>query len=258
MDVLKWNNPGIVADLVPKKSEGVTIPNTHEELLFMAQLAEQTERQDEMVLCMKKIVKLNSELDQNERNLLSVAYKNVLNARRSAWRIATSVEQQNDSAEAGAVIVALREEFEKEVAAVCEDLLSLLDSYLIPAAPRGESKVFYLKMKGDYHRYYAEVMSGETQKKSALDAYIQAQEMATAALPSTNPVRLGLILNLSVFYYEIMKEHQKGYELAAAAYSDAVGDLEGQANTDDPGYQETVLMVELLRDNLKLWEGTHE
>jgi len=82
--------------------------------------------------------------------------------------------------------------------------------------------------------------------------------MATATLPATNPVRLGLILNLSVFYYEIMKEHKKGFDLAYAAFNDALADMDGGEGTmgDDEAYQETKLMVDLLRDNLNLWEGT--
>ena len=50
------------------------------------------------------------------------------------------------------MISMLRKEFETELSAICEDLLGLLDNYLIPAAQPGEAKVFYLKMKGDYHK----------------------------------------------------------------------------------------------------------
>jgi 14-3-3 protein beta/theta/zeta len=39
---------------------------------------------------------------------------------------------------------------------------NLLDKYLIPKASNPESKVFYLKMKGDYFRYLAEVATGDT------------------------------------------------------------------------------------------------
>ena len=95
-DQLKWLNSAILDDLVPKKKDpnAFKIPDSHEDLQFMAKLTEQAERYDEMVLCMRKIVKLNSELSQDERNLLAVAYKNVISTRRAAWRVITAIEQQ--------------------------------------------------------------------------------------------------------------------------------------------------------------------
>lgn len=255
MDSLKWNNAALAADLVPKRSaDSFQIPDDHQSLVTMAKVAEQTERYDEMVLCMRKIVKMNSELTQDERNLLSVAYKNVIGSRRSAWRIVTSIEARENekgSDENLPIIKTLRLQFERELAAVCEDLLGLLESYLIPASPGGESKVFYLKMKGDYHRYYAEVAAGEDQKKMALDAYEKAMQVAKEALAPTHPIRLGLVLNLSVFHYEIMKQHEVGYNLARDAYKDASAELDQV--TDENEYRESNLIVQLLEDNLKLW-----
>ncbi|EPY39778.1 tyrosine 3-monooxygenase/tryptophan 5-monooxygenase activation protein [Angomonas deanei] len=144
----------------------------------------------------------------------------------------------------------LRKEFEAELAGVCDDLLNLLDAYLIPAAQGGEAKVFYLKMKGDYHRYYAEIAPGETQKQAALDAYQKATDVAVSSLAPTHPIRLGLALNFSVFYYEIVKEHEKGFQLARQAYDEAVTELEA---LDDEAYRESNLIVRLLRENLNLW-----
>jgi len=254
MDSLKWTNTALLEDLVPKKNaNSFAIPDNHDEILFMAKLAEQTERYDEMVLCMRKIVKLQSELNQDERNLLSVAYKNVIGSRRAAWRIVTSIEARENekgSAENLPIIAVLRKQFETELAGVCEDILQLLDSYLIPASPNGETKVFYLKMKGDYHRYYAEVAAGDQQKRAALDAYEKAQGIAVSCLAPTHAIRLGLVLNLSVFHYEIMKQHEIGYNLAKQAYDDAVSDMD---QLEDEQFRESSLIIQLLQDNLNLW-----
>ncbi|KAL8208131.1 hypothetical protein R6Q57_007543 [Mikania cordata] len=65
--------------------------------VYTAKLAEQAERYDEMVEAMKKVAKLGVELTLEERNLLSVGYKNVIGAGRASWRILSSIEQKEES-----------------------------------------------------------------------------------------------------------------------------------------------------------------
>ncbi|KAL8198896.1 UNVERIFIED_CONTAM: hypothetical protein K2H54_029178 [Gekko kuhli] len=68
-----------------------------EDLVYQAKLAEQAERYDEMVESMKKVAGMDVELTVEERNLLSVAYKNVIGARRASWRIISSIEQKEEN-----------------------------------------------------------------------------------------------------------------------------------------------------------------
>ena len=66
-------------------------------LVYRAKLAEQAERFDEMVSDMKEVARQPQELTVEERNLLSVAYKNVIGSRRASWRVVTSIEQKGDA-----------------------------------------------------------------------------------------------------------------------------------------------------------------
>ena len=84
-------------------------------------------------------------------------------------------------------------------------------------ASNAESKVFYLKMKGDYYRYLAEVANGDARKAVVDDsqkAYQDAFDIAKSSMQPTHPIRLGLALNFSVFYYEIMSSPDKACQLA--------------------------------------------
>jgi 14-3-3 protein epsilon len=88
----------------------------------------------------------------------------------------------------------------------------LIDSHLIKAATTPEAKVFFHKMKGDYHRYISEYATGDQHKKAAdgaLAAYQSASQVANSELKTTNPIRLGLALNFSVFYYEVLNDAAK-------------------------------------------------
>ena len=156
---------------------------SREENVYLAKLAEQAERYDEMVEAMEKVAKTVSveELTVEERNLLSVAYKNVIGARRASWRIVSSIEQKEESKgneDHVKLIKEYRAKIESELSHICEGILNLLDEHLIPSSTTGESKVFYLKMKGDYHRYLAEFKTGAERKEAAestLLAYKSAQ-----------------------------------------------------------------------------------
>jgi len=227
-----------------------------ESYVYMAKLAEQAERYDEMVAAMKRVAELNVELTVEERNLLSVAYKNVVGARRASWRIISSIEQKEKSKENEANVNRIKaygKKVEKELSDICNDVLRVLDNHLIKSSTSDESKVFYYKMKGDYYRYMAEFSAEEDRKAAAensLQAYQQASKIASEALPPTHPIRLGLALNFSVFYYEILNEPDKACELAKKAFDDAIAELD---DLTEDSYKDSTVIMQLLRDNLTLW-----
>ena len=151
---------------------------SREDSVFLTKLAEQAERYEEMVENMKDVASAGQELSVEERNLLSVAYKNVIGTRRASWRIVSSIEQKEESKENSEHQIKLikdyRAKIEAELTKISDDILSVLDKHLIPSASSGESKVFYYKMKGDYHRYLAEFSQGDVREnatKASLDAY---------------------------------------------------------------------------------------
>ncbi|XP_051972291.1 14-3-3 protein gamma-like [Xyrauchen texanus] len=233
-----------------------------EQLIQRARLAEQAERYDDMASAMKLVTELNEPLSNEDRNLLSVAYKNVVGARRSSWRVLSSIEQKTaaDGNEKKLELVHVyRETIEKELESVSQDVLTLLDQYLIKNCDETqvESKVFYLKMKGDYFRYLAEVASGEKRAsavKSSEGAYKEAFDISKA-MPATHPIRLGLALNFSVFYYEIQNVPEQACQLAKEAFDDAIVHLD---NLNEDSYKDSTLIMQLLRDNLTLWTSDQQ
>lgn len=69
-------------------------------------------------------------------------------------------------------------------------------------------------------------------------------------LPPTNPIRLGLALNFSVFYYEILNSPERACHLAKQAFDDAIAELD---TLSEDSYKDSTLIMQLLRDNLTLW-----
>ncbi|XP_007529309.1 14-3-3 protein eta [Erinaceus europaeus] len=234
-----------------------------EQLLQRARLAEQAERYDDMAAAMKAVTELSEPLSSEDRNLLSVAYKNVVGARRSSWRVVSSIEQKTtaDGSEKRLERVkAYREKIERELEAVCGDVLGLLDSFLIRGCGdfQYESKVFYLKMKGDYYRYLAEVAAGDKKGgvvEASEAAYKEAFDISKEHMQPTHPIRLGLALNFSVFYYEIQNAPEQACLLAKQAFDDAIAELD---TLNEDSYKDSTLIMQLLRDNLTLWTSDQQ
>lgn len=100
---------------------------------------------------MEEVARSDVELTVEDRNLLSVAFKNVIGARRASWRIVSSILEKEGKNEAKVeVIESFRKEIEDEIMKICKNILSLLDDHLIPASKKSkeefEACVFYKKM----------------------------------------------------------------------------------------------------------------
>ncbi|CAG9321445.1 unnamed protein product [Blepharisma stoltei] len=228
-----------------------------DELIYLARLSEQSERYEEMVGYVKAFVKKSTQdLTVDERNILSVAYKNVVGARRTSWRVLNSIEHKEErrgNAAHKTAAESYRGEVEVELRRSCDDILNVIDTDLIPKAANSEARVFYHKMKGDYYRYMSEFAQGAAKNapaSKAEESYLEAFEIAKNELPPTHPTRLGLALNFSVFYYEIKQEQEKACEMAKTAFDEAIPELD---NISEENYKDATLIMQLLRDNHTLW-----
>merc|ERR1712157_715833 len=226
-------------------------------LVELVRVAETAERYDDMCKFVGKLVKLKAakseDLDVDERNLLSVAYKNVVGSKRASWR-ALSGDMLEDVDEE--MLKKYKALVEAELYAICMEVLDLLTKYLCPGVKgnNDETEVFYLKMCGDYYRYLAEFSqqkdNAEEINKIAEKFYREAMDVAEANLNETHPTRLGLALNFSVCYYEILKEPEKACDLAKKSFDAAIEKLD---TLNDNSYKDSTLIMQLLRDNLTLW-----
>ena len=258
-----WPAPLIYANTRNKPAKDQQHDEMATDDVYMAKLAEQAERYEEMVEYMKRVAEGSSQdLSLEERNLLSVAYKNVVGARRASLRIIASIlSKETEKGSPNAAIVSeYKAKIETELDNICNDILQLLDTHLLARAEKGagaEAVVFYLKMKADYYRYLAEFASGEVKSdhaNNAEGAYKSATDKA-AELAPTHPIRLGLALNFSVFLYEVQAKSQDACDLAKTAFDDAIAELD---TLDEESYKDSTLIMQLLRDNLTLWTSDED
>uniref|UniRef100_A0A146M871 14-3-3 protein beta/alpha n=1 Tax=Lygus hesperus TaxID=30085 RepID=A0A146M871_LYGHE len=221
----------------------------------LSHIAELCDRHDDMCAFMTEVVKATvdgPDLSFDERNLLSVAYKNAVGIRRSSWRSLAVETSQNDAL--SDIYSHLRMRIENELETYCNEIIYLLETYLINHPQTKEySKVFYMKMAGDYFRYLAEFITTDklnSYRENSANYYKKAMDTAEKSMDPTDPVRLGLALNYSVCLYEIIKDRQRACELAQYAFDQAILRRErSEENTS----KDSELILQLLKDNLSLW-----
>ncbi|RHY90714.1 hypothetical protein DYB37_010667 [Aphanomyces astaci] len=223
-------------------------------LIFLARLAEEAERYDEMAGHMKAVAtNFDNELSSDEGNLIAVAFKNEMGTRRSAWRVLRNIQMKTQDTQQAATTQAYIQRIEDEVRTLCHDLVTMIDDHLLPKASNIESQAFYHKMKGDYYLYLAEIAPSSddgTSANQALESYEKARDLMSAELPPTHPLRLSLALNFSVFYVEILNAPDRGALMAKQSFDDAMGELD---MLSEDNYRDTTLIMQLLRDNMTLW-----
>jgi len=235
-----------------------------EALEALSQAAELAERHDDMVQIMMTLVRrklsVEASLSADLRNMLSVAYKNVVGSKRSSLRILDEDLQVDVKPE---IMEKYRKQIERELESTCKEVLDVIDQLtqqnecrIKSAADADKSdlvdcQVFYLKMSGDYYRYLAEAFKSSSEYKEKCNKnYNAAMELAKNVLAPTHPTRLGLALNYSVCHYEILEQPKEACAIAKLAFDEAIEKLD---SLNDSSYKDSTLIMQLLRDNLTIW-----
>ena len=227
-----------------------------DENIFLARVAEQAERFEDMVNFLGKVLEAKAgDVSADERNLLSVAFKNLISGKRAACRTIAAIEQNPKYSKFSDALASYKGTIEGQLTADCETVIKMINDKVLAKECAPEAKAFFVKMVGDYYRYIAENAKDsklEEVKQSALKAYDQANEIT---LPPCNPIKIGLALNFSVFHYEVMKNHSAACKLADEALQNALDKID-ELEEDD--FRDAKSIIELLKENLTLWKEEEE
>ena len=148
-----------------------------DEHIFMARVAEQSERFRDMVDFLKPVIKeKGANLTIDERNLLSVAFKNLVSQQRTAIRTIGAIEQNQKYAKFASSMGDYKQRIEEELYRNCDDIIQTIRNSVLSKASEDEPRSFFLKMIGDYCRYIAESAKGDRLEKTKNDALSAYQE----------------------------------------------------------------------------------
>ena len=243
--------------------------------MFMARLAEQGERFEDMFEFLHPVLLKRDHFTPEERQMLSVAFKNLVTPRRTTWRTIIAIEQSKQSQNNDAT-TQYKAIIEERLHKNCRDIIDVLTAHVIPRVEKRyrdkqitslEERAFFYKMVGDYNRYASESCQAvedahsrlNSFKQGALKAYSKALELCNrgpeSGIKPYNPVKRGLALNFSVFYFEIMGDAGIACEIARSSLKAALAEID---ECSEDVYQEAQGIVDLLRENLNIWQESEE
>ena len=220
---------------------------------------EKYDEQKENIETMKRVISLNPSLTSEERNLLSLIYKNALNNRRNGLRVFPSLaEPKNRSNFLYQQINDFKELLLKELNQICLDLCNLIETKLLPVASTPEIRVYYEKLQADYYRYMAEFCSEDERSQwtdKAKQHYETAFDISKNDLSIQSLTYLGLVLNYSVFLYETIGRHQEAIDLASRYYSESVDSINDMS---EGSFSEMTKILTLIKDNINNWKSQQD
>ncbi|KAL5238109.1 hypothetical protein ACI65C_005519 [Semiaphis heraclei] len=238
--------------------EQTPVVEIKEKYLWQAKLAQEANRFEEMAQYMRNVAECGVPMTKDEDNMLAAAYKNVLDTKRSSRRTLLTIEQKDGITPWEATVVShYRARIDDELRALCNEVLTLVDNWLMSDqsdTSDPSTGVFYWKLCADYNRYAAEVIDDPGDRAAVVaisrDAYERADRLGRKNLRPIDPIRLGLMLNYSVFLYQVCQQRRQGHDVAKHAFDEALAEID---TIDDSTYDDSTLILRLIRDNLTIW-----
>lgn len=226
-----------------------------DKLMFMIKVAQEIGRPFDMIPLCKEFVALTPHLNFEERILYSQAYHDSVSSLRQSLQIAGSFLNEDKPPAFQRALANLIDKMRKELETLCAEVIETVDNILLVVAETHLDHIFYNKMKGDYWRYDAEFQTGALKEHAVEEAYTCyeiALKIAEENLDIIDPMRLGLILNYTVFLVECKGEREKGCEISYSTLQKAESIVTEEILREPEG-QDVDICLKLIRDNYELW-----
>lgn len=221
-------------------------------------------RWDDAMNTMKQLVEHNPEFTRELGINFQSCYKSVIDSIRNtlAWTSA-QLDRESDAnhADKADFLRSKKEQLVSELLPICRDAIAMIDEYLVPNAATPQMTVFFHKFKGDLYRYVAEYSDpgeADTAQSEGEKAYELAMQVSVDALPEYDPVRLSLVLNFSVFKYDILKQIQGAIEMLDVYLTNYPQYAEAIKELDLDTRREISTVLGLMQQNKDMWDDERE
>ena len=231
-----------------------------EDKLYLARISHLCGLPEETIKYIEDLIKLkNGILTEEERNLLFSSLKNLINIRRGSWNTVNALESKEIKNESTLLprVTELKLSLVEEIKKYIDKGIELIDNFLFKNANNDELKIMYSKIKGDYYRYIIEITSKKNEdeinnlKQKADENYKYGLNLCNN-VSNLNTTKIGLVLNYTVFLYEIEKECKNAYEIAKNTYQTTLKCINDE-NHDLTLLKDLNKLMNLLKENINKW-----
>jgi hypothetical protein len=234
-----------------------------EDKLYLARISHLSGLPEETLKYIEELILLkNGNINEEEKNLFFNSLKTLINFRRESWRTINALESKEKKNKSNLLprVTELKNTLSEEIKQYVNKGIELIDNKLLKDNLSDELKVMYYKIKGDYIRYIIELTSKD--KEEELNILIEKAEEnykiglnICESLSNLSTTKVSLILNYSVFLYEVVKDYKNAYLLANDTYQKAI------KNLNDDNYDLSLLkdlnkMLNVLKENIGKWAET--
>ena len=229
--------------------------------LYLATILENAGKHEEAMKYMEEIAKSKkNDLSIEEINLLTISFNNQITKKLNQIKILNKVIAKDELTNSKYLKTDtnIRDIIQRDINDICNKMINLCDNYLLNKTEKNETKILYLKLRGQYYRYLSDVLENEQQKdanKNAINSFNEAFELIDN-LSVTNPIRLGFILNYAIFQYEFLDDIDTALKIAKENFEIGINQLEKVNDNNEYKNASSILM--LLKQNIDMWEREKE
>lgn len=231
--------------------------------LYLARVCHLSGLPEEALKYIEEVIILkNGDINEEEKNLLFNSLKTLINFRRESWRTINALESKEIKNNSHLLprVTELKLSLAEEIKKLVDKGIELIDKKLLKENISDELKVMYHKIKGDYIRYIIELTSKDKEEeinilKDQADENYKIGLNLSESLNNLSTTKISLILNYSVFLYEVIKDYKNAYVLANNTYQTTMKSL-NEDNYDLSLLKDLNKMLNILKENISKWGET--
>lgn len=235
----------------------------YDKFIYLAMLSEQCLKYDDMLYFMERFILMKDDLlNLDESNLFSIACRNNISKFSDNMRTIQaykSKEKKKSSSEFLDYIIEYENFVGDEMYNKIKGVIKFIDDNIIKKYNfkeySDELKLFYIKLIADYYRKFAEIEHSKKKEfEREAEKYYDEAEKLSKNISISNPIKLGYLLNKTVFLYEIKKNFKTAIELAKSTIKE-FDKVKNKLDENADESKDAFSIIDLLRENIEMWEA---
>lgn len=206
--------------------------------------------------CLPRLIDEKAEITIDDFNAISRICKGQIDGLRKAWKQIYLNEQKERGKgrdDRTTPLLEFRKQLEAKISDLARDIIDVVQKKLVNRTNDTAMRGLLFKMAGDYWRYLAEVQRGYDRRESAnkaLSAYQEAEDLIVACTGAAAASRLALMLNMSMFKFEILSEPDEALDMLKKAYDEGIACVD---SLHEEAYADSILMLQIIHRTIFAW-----